>query len=829
MIASAASRFRLINLREMYAHRGRTGTSLGVVAVAAALLVAIIGIYGSITGSVAAVSEGLGGDANIEVTSVADSGMSQDLVAELRRQTGVASVAPIVRQPVGVGGDRIVVLGIDAGIRDVHSPLANSLQEQIGHGLPTDGVIAGPGLGVKTGDMLHLGTWTERVAVVVDGDAARALNGGRFAVSLIGIAQRLTDRPRQIDSIFVVAKPGTDIAQLQSDLRTVVAGRAVVATPQFRSVQTSNAMALARYSTLLVGAIALVVSGFLVFNSMNMTAAQRRPRIASLLALGGEPRSLSGDLVIEAALLGVIGGLIGIPIGLVAGMVAVRMLPPFLVQTIDAHIDYVVPLSALPLVLLATTLTTVIASIIAARSVLRTTPIEAMAGRDISDSEERDQPLRRSVGVIAVICLAAAALLAVSVHDQRAIAAAALCAAGGLAAAYALQRWLTRAAVRVAAAMGSSGILAATVIKRAPRRAWATAMTVALVVAVGTATSGALTNMTNAGIQTVSALGDTDAFISATTKDMIPTGPLLPDDLAARVAAVPGVTTVLPVQYAYVNLGTARVLMEGADARSTTPAFHAMTPEVREQVSRGDGVVLSRQLAKTFKLSVGDTLQFPSATGLHSARILQVIDYVTLDAGLVAISLDVMQRWLRRDGATYLEVQFARDADTADTMRAVREVVPPTLSVYTGQEALDATRGIFAQIGVLAVMTQWIVALIGAIAVLNTLMLSVMDRRRELGVLRALGASQTQTSRVVLCEALSLGLVGGVIGVVFGEILHYLGTVVLGAATSIVVPFTLSLLTPVYIVTALVICLAGAYPPARRAAQLNIIDAISDE
>jgi putative ABC transport system permease protein len=65
--------------------------------------------------------------------------------------------------------------------------------------------------------------------------------------------------------------------------------------------------------------------------------------------------------------------------------------------------------------------------------------------------------------------------------------------------------------------------------------------------------------------------------------------------------------------------------------------------------------------------------------------------------------------------------------------------------------------------------------------------------------------------------------------VVFGEILHYLGTVVLGAATSIVVPFTLSPLTPVYIVTALVTCLAGAYPPARRAAQLNIIDAISAE
>lgn len=826
---AAASRFQVINVREISAHRARTLTSVGVVGVAAALLVAIIGIYGSITGSVAALTESLGGDADLEVTSIADSGMPETLVSQLRRQQGVAAVAPIVRQPIGVGADRILVLGIDAGIQDLNSPLADSLRDQIGRGLPPDGVIAGPGLGVVAGDTIRIGNSTEPVSVVLDGEAARALNGGRFVVSLIGITQHLTNRPKQIDSVFVVAEPGIDTADLHRDLDAAVAGRAVVATPQFRSVQTSNAMSLARYSTLLVGAIALVVSGFLVFNSMNMTAAQRRPRIASLLALGADQRSLSRDLVVEAVLLGVVGTLVGTPIGVAAGMVAVHMMPPFLVQTVDAHVDYVFPAAALPWVLLATVTTTVIASVVAARSVLRTAPIEAMATRDSSRSEDHDRPVRRTFGALGVACLLAAGVLAATVHDQRAIAAAALCSAGGLALAYALQHAITGSAAKLAAALGPSGTLAATVIRRSPRRAWATAMTVALVVAVGTATSGALTNMTAAGIRTVASLGDTDLFVSATTKDMIPTGPILPAGLASVVADVPGVADVAPVQYAYVNLGTVRVLMEGAEARSTTPAFHAMAPHIRERVSQGDGVVLSRQLAKTLHLSVGDTLEIPSTTGIHATTVLQIIDYVTLDAGLVALALPTMQTWLGRPGATYLEVRFTPEADTAATARAVRDVVPPDLSVYSGRDALAATRGIFTQIGVLAVVTQWIVAVIGAVAVLNTLMLSVMDRRRELAVLRALGASQTQTARTVVYEALALGLIGGLIGVAFGEVLHYLGTVVLGAATSITVPFTLSLMTPVYILTALAVCLAGAYPPARHAARINIIEGISDE
>lgn len=829
MSLGRVARFRLINGREMLAHKGRTIVSIIVIAVAAALLVAIAGIYGSITGSVNHLTQSIAGNSDFEITSIADSGMAQDLLPALRHEPGVKTAVPMVRYSVGVGNDRILIVGVDASFAQMQSDLQGIIQAQLSQGLPLDGVIAGPGLGKQRGETLQIGTETQKVSQVVEGDAAKRLNDGRFVVTLLGVAQKLTNRPGRLDSVFIVAQPGIDLRGLHDELAAAVGGRAVVAVPQFRAAQSSNATALASYSTLLVGFIALVVSGFLIFNSMNTTAAQRRPRIASLRALGGEATALCQDLLIEAALIGLVGGLVGIPVGMLAGMLAIKQLPPILVQSIDARIDYVTPTLAIPVVLALTVCTTLLASGVAARAVSRVSPIEAMNPREILTSDENYQAFRRTAGVVGLVCVCAAGVVAAMLRDQRAIIAAGLCALGSLALAYWLQIWIVSCAKNLATAMGAAGTLGATVIQRAPRRAWATAMTIALVVAVATATSGSLNNVADAASETFSSLAKADLYISATTQDMIPTGPILPTGLAARVQRIPGVAQVLPVQYAYANLGASRVLMEGAEAGSATPAFSAMLPDVRERVSRGDGVVISRQLARSLNVGPGQKLEVPSASGPRKVQILQVIDYVTMDAGLIALSLAQMEQWLQRDGATYLEVTFTPNANKQTTFDAVRAAVPSDISVYSGATALTATRGLVAQMGVLAIVTQWIVAALGAIAVLNTLMLSVLDRKRELGIIRALGATRKTTAAIVLSEAAGLGLAGALLGIVFGELLHYLGTVALSAATSITVRYEVSYLAPLSIVTALALCMAGAFAPARYAARLDILDSINNE
>ena len=120
-----------------------------------------------------------------------------------------------------------------------------------------------------------------------------------------------------------------------------------------------------------------------------------------------------------------------------------------------------------------------------------------------------------------------------------------------------------------------------------------------------------------------------------------------------------------------------------------------------------------------------------------------------------------------------------------------------------------------------------IVVLVAAVALLNTLTLSVLERRREIGVLRAMGSSRRFTLQMVLVEAVSIGVVGGLLGLVFGVTDQWLFSLVSGEMMSFQVSFRPSLMVLVFTIGALAMSMLGSVPPARRATRLNIIEAVS--
>ena len=110
--------------------------------------------------------------------------------------------------------------------------------------------------------------------------------------------------------------------------------------------------------------------------------------------------------------------------------------------------------------------------------------------------------------------------------------------------------------------------------------------------------------------------------------------------------------------------------------------------------------------------------------------------------GTVAMSLDAMQGWFDRAGASDLEVTVAPGADPVAVQAAIRKVVAPETFVYSGDEALDGVASALDQVIAVITIIAWIVVVVSAVTLLNTLMLSVLDRRREIGVLRAIGATR---------------------------------------------------------------------------------------
>lgn len=837
-LVAGSTRIRLVNIRELLGHRLRVTTSLLVVVVASALLVAVLGTYGSLTSSVQKLSATISGTADLEVAGIVDSGVNDDLMGEIRRDVPAAkSVVPLINSPVFIDGVRTTVLGSDNNITALSGGLRDAVQSAAGDE-GTDltnlmsGISVGKSTGLKKGQQVSINGVETTVTMVIDAPEADTINGGEFIFAYLGLAQELTDHDGRVDSILVTKEPGADTKELREQLKSAVDGRAVVVNPDFRAKQAETASSVTRDSTLLVSLISLVIAGFLVFNTMNMAVASRRSSIAMIRALGGRRGPLVADLIGEAALFGLVGGLIGVPVGILAGRWAIGQLPDVL-SSYGATVEFALPVYAAPAAVVACVLACCAASLLAARSVFTVSPIEAMSSSVAAGQGSGRGVAVKVCAVLGVALIAGGWVMANTIEGQVVVTAGIVFCIGMLLVCFAITKPLVAAVSALAGLFGGPGKLSAVNTDRAPRRAWATLMTVAVAITVGLCTSGVMNNLVSSIASSLDGLADTDFYVSSQEKSTVPDGPIIDPAVAAAVAQVPGVEQVIGGQWAAVNVDESRVLLQGLNSGTTAPFVRKSSPEVIDEVLAGRGIIMSRTLARNLDVTTGDSVEIASPTGFHSLPVLQLVDYVSINSGTAAISHDLLSQWFDRPGDTYLQVSVAPGVDKEElrgSLEAAAEgATTQPMNVYTGQESLDATKASVEQSGAFAVAIQWIVAVVAAIALLNTLLLSVIERRRELGVLRAMGASRKFVQRMVLAEAAAVAAVGSLLGVVMGTGLHLVGNKILTQTTSVQVQYSPQIVIAVYVVVAFGLCFAGAFFPAARAGRMNISEAILNE
>jgi putative ABC transport system permease protein len=831
MIRSAAVRFKMLNLRYAFAHWKRSLSCVVAVMIASALLVAIAGIYSSLTKSVATMSENLYGRAAFEVTGAADSGLPESLVEELRGINGVAAAEPIMRATLNVPRPGVTLLGVSPNIRVLDNRVGNELVRQAEDDTPqgslADGAIAGPGLGIAAGGSVEVNSVPVHVVFVPKGDLAERYNGGDYLIVPLQVAQQLLNQAGRASSVFIVAKPDADLNELSAQLVRVVNHRAVVAEPQFRVAQTDSSLSVTRNVLLLVGSIALVVAMFIVFNTMNMAVVQRRPMIATLRALGAQRGQLARDLLLEVSLMGFLGGCVGAPLGLALGYFAIKRLPPLLVQSVDVKPEFFFPGNAIVIVVVLGVIACVLGAAWPTAAVFNASAISAMRPAEL-DSSGSDRSKANLLGVfVGTLLMVAAFLSALWLHDEKAFIGGVLVVVGVLVLCWSLRPVIVGTCSRLAAMMGPSGQVSRSTMTQAAKRTWANVVIVLIAVALGSVTNGLLSNVVGSTANFFSPLEGAAVYLATASKDVLPVGPLLPNGVDEQVREIPGVEFVVPVQYAYVNVGTDRVLVVGGDPGTVTPAFSLMEPSVRAKVEAGDGVVVSRPLARRLDLAVGDRLTLSSPSGEKSVDVVGVVEYLTTESGMIALSLANMRTWFQRDGATYLEVHVADAKDAPAVQQQLQKVAASNgLFAYSGKEAVDSARSAVAQIGSLAVFVQWIVALLAAMALFNAFMISVIERRREIGVLRAMGASRGYIAKSILIESSSTALLGGVLGLLASVVVHRLGTLIMSTVTAITVQFAISPLVLLNVVVAVILCWSGALFPALRASKSRIVEAL---
>lgn len=830
-------RLLAINLRENLQHKVRGSVGIAVVAVSIALVVGVFATYGSITGSVNELSQRIAGSADLEVSGIADTGFTQSQLQNVRSVSGVAAAAPILRMRVPSTAGYVLFLGVDDSIQSLKSDLQRAVHEEISDTkVLANTVVVGPQLAKYVGGNFTISGRPVKVESALHGRRAHEINGGNFVVTSLRLAQEITGRSGTIDSILLTVKPDADIGRVRSDLSNAVSGEALVMGPSYRTAQAQVATTLISNSTMVIALIALVVASFLIFNSMSMAVTERRSSIAMLRAVGVRRSVLSRDLIMEAIIFALVASIFGVPLGILLGRLAVGMLPPTLVQSFDATIHFILPFYAAPLAIVCGVVACVFATIAAARDIFTVSPLEALGSSKIADPETTGPKLRILYLVSGILLTAAAVVGIERVSSQVVLGLAAvvvaglltLCMAGSLVIAKCCSL-VARSCSVVPKLVGSAGELAKEAIDRSPGRAWATAMTVTVAISVGLATSGTMSNLVSSVSNNLAVESEPDLYVTTQDPRVLPAGPVIDSAIVDSVRADPQVQRIVPGQFAYMNLNDIRVVLVGVSEGSRAVLFNGLSAGQKAEFLDGKGVVLSTQLARRLNFRVGDAIQVPSPSGNHLSRIMAVVDYITLDAGAIAVPLSQMESWFHRRGATYLEVDVKQGASPLDVKERLRHVLPAHTVIYTGKDHAAAMEVATSEAGALAVALQWIVVLVAAVALFNTFTLSVIKRKRELAMFRAMGAMREYVVRLILAEAIAVGFVGGTLGLPIGFLTHYLANIVLSKTTALHVGFSASPFFLLYVVGAMVLCLLGTIPPAIVGSRGAVVDSISEE
>jgi putative ABC transport system permease protein len=619
-----------------------------------------------------------------------------------------------------------------------------------------------------------------RISGTVSYGEVDSLGFGTIAAWDLETAQRVLDREGRFDMISIAAKDGTSPAELVRAVKPLVPDtlevKDAVKQAEEASKELDEGMAYVRYFLLGFGAIALLVGAFVIFNTMSITVAQRTREFATLRTLGASRKQVLRSVRLEGLVIGLVASTIGLFLGF---GIAKGMLALFSALGVDLPEGGTVFAARTVIVsLLVGTGVTLLAAIAPARRATRVPPIAAVR-------EGATLPSSRAGRIAPRLVKALTAVVGLPARRVGGIA-------GELAEANA-QRNPGRTASTAAALM--IGITLVTVVA-------------VLGAGMNSATKDAVSEQLHAGYVVAS---DNGLHFAADEGD--------------ELASADGVTAASHVRYDKALVEGAETDVTGIDPATIGRFYRFAWTEGSLDALGKDGAIVTADYAEDHGLAVGSRLTVQSPSGDEVAAVVRGV-YDAPKAKALLHGVSITQAAF--DGAfpdpknafTFLEA-----GDRAPLEAVVEDSGDATL--YTGSEYVDAsTKDMATFLAMLYVLLGFsvVVSLFGMV---NTLVLSVFERTRELGMLRAIGMTRRQARRMIRHESVITALIGAVLGLGLGVLLAALVT---RALSGYGVPMTLPVETlAAFTVVAILAGIGAAILPARRASRLNVLDALHYE
>ncbi len=835
--------YRLI-VRPFYRDALRTSLVVLAVALGVAVVLAIELAGDAAAGSFHSSIETLVGKADLE--SVAVGGVPDAVVGALATLPYPIVVHPrIENYAVLANGQTVPLIGLDLiGERPQGLDANVSLEDSgdLQRLADENSIWVSDDLGVRNGDTIKLQVNDRSHEYKVRGILKGTGDSGGLVLMDLATAQRALNQVGRVDRVLLSVPATPSLEQWEQRIRPALPAGVELRREGTQTLENRRMLGAFRWNLRILSYVALVVGAFLIFNTISVSVVRRRPEIGIVRALGASGRNVLAAFLGEAVCYGVAGGVLGILLGRLMATGAVRLLGATVQDLYVSSRPAPIALTAgaVALGLLVGIGVSLASAASPAREASLVPPVEAMA-RGEREYAARMHKLRDLWIAVALAGAGAAASFAPAIAGKPFFGylAALLMIAASAFAIPALVSGLTslfsgilRRTLGVEAMLASRSLTSS--LRRTSVLVGALSTAIAMMISVGI--------MVGSFRQTVQVWIDdqlkADLFLQPAGDPGADRHPTLDPALADKIAGLRGVAGVdrfrgyeISYQGLPATLGSADTTGNHDLARIR---FLSGRPSrvVNAELRSGNNAVVSEPFANKHHVHAGDNIALPLGDARVSFHVTDVFYDYGSEKGYVVVDRSILLRYLPDPAPSNIAVYVAPGASVEHVRAEIEKVVAGrNVLIFTNRNLRTQAMQIFDRTFAITYALELVAVIVAIIGIAGALLALVIDRRRELGLLRFLGASVSQIRKLIFLEAGLIGLLANLAGFALGVVLSLLLIFVINKQSfgwTIQFHWPVEVLLVALAVVFLATLLSGFYP-ARIAMHMNPIEVVHEE